>query len=203
MAEQKGPTADELKRMVLLHDVAAGVMKLEKRGAEWWTCCPFHGEDTPSFKISEHKGCEVFHCFGCGKSGSVVDFIELHEHLTTAEAFKRLNELAGTTEWREEAKKVQATFKNIGDAPKTTMPLIAWASKEAALLKNPDALKWLTETRGISIETAQALHFGFAQSTKNKIINPENEQYRDKGWVMFPRIVGDKIVAIKMRAIAC
>jgi hypothetical protein len=203
MAEQKGSTADELKKLVLLHDVAAGAMKLEKRGSEWWACCPFHGEDTPSFKISEHKGCEVFHCFGCGKSGSVVDFIELHEHLTTAEAFKRLNELAGTTEWREEAKKVQATFKNIGDVPKTTMPLIAWASKEAALLKNPDALKWLTETRGISIETAQALHFGFAQSTKNKIINPENEQYRDKGWVMFPRIVGDKIVAIKMRSIAC
>src|ERR1019366_2823159 len=62
MSDQKGPSADDLKRMVLLHDVASGVMKLEKRGAEWWGNCPFHGEDTPSFKISEHKGCEVFHC---------------------------------------------------------------------------------------------------------------------------------------------
>ena len=203
MSDQKGPSADDLKKMVLLHDVASAVCKLEKRGSEWWTCCPFHGEDTPSFKISEHKGCEVFKCFGCGKSGSVVDFIELHEHLTTAEAFKRLNELAGTTEWREEAKKVQATFKNIGDTPKTTLPLTTWLSKEAALLKNPDALTWLTETRGISIETAQALHFGFVPTTKNKIVNPENEHCRDKGWICFPRIVGDKIVAVKMRSIVC
>ena len=203
MSDQKGPSADDLKRMVLLHDVASGVMKLEKRGAEWWGNCPFHGEDTPSFKISEHKGCEVFHCFGCGKSGSVVDFIELHEHLTTAEAFKRLNELAGTTEWREEAKKVQATFKNIGDVPKTVLPLTVWAAKETALMKSPEALAWLTSTRGISVETAQALHFGFVQTTKNKIVNPENECYRDSGWLCFPRIVGDKIVAVKMRSIVC
>src|ERR1039458_7816643 len=137
MSDQKGPSADDLKRMVLLHDVASGVMKLEKRGAEWWGNCPFHGEDTPSFKISEHKGCEVFHCFGCGKSGSVVDFIELHEHLTMSEAFKRLKELADPNAlWREEAKRVQETFPSLVEKPKIVKTLAWWKAKEEALFKN-------------------------------------------------------------------
>lgn len=34
-------------------------------------CCPLHDEDSPSFFYFEDSG--RFHCFGCDKSGSVVD----------------------------------------------------------------------------------------------------------------------------------
>jgi hypothetical protein len=203
MAEKKGPSSEELKAQVSLVTLASGVMKLEKRGGEYWGCCPFHGEDTASFSIKEKNGCEQFYCFGCGKGGDVVTFIELKEKLSPADAFKRLRELAGNTAWREEAEKVQAAYVNVGDKPKTVLPLSAWAKCEAALLNNPEALKFLTEVRGISVETAQQMRFGYTQSHKNKIINEENEYCRDKGWICFPRIVGDKIVAVKMRSIVC
>ena len=203
MAEKKGLSSEELKAQVSLVTLASGVMKLEKRGGEYWGCCPFHGEDTASFSIKEKNGCEQFYCFGCGKGGDVVTFIELKEKLSPADAFKRLRELAGNTAWREEAEKVQAAYVNVGDKPKTVLPLSAWAKCEAALLNNPEALKFLTEVRGISVETAQQMRFGYTQSHKNKIINEENEYCRDKGWICFPRIVGDKIVAVKMRSIVC
>lgn len=40
-------------------------------------CCPFHGEREPSLKIYEKNG--GWHCFGCGRGGSVVDFVMEHE----------------------------------------------------------------------------------------------------------------------------
>jgi len=203
MSEQKSPTAQELKDKVSLRDYAAGVMKLERRGEEYWGCCPFHNEDSASFSIKNKNGCEVFYCFGCGKGGDIIAFIELHEKLSAADAFKRLRELAGpNTAWREEAKKVQETFKSMVEAPKVVLPLASWAPKEAALLRDAAAMKYLTEVRGVGEATIRALHLGYVPSTKGRI-SEENESCRDKGWICFPRIVGDKITAVKMRSVVC
>jgi hypothetical protein len=200
MPNEKGPTAAELKSQVSLRDVVSGVVKLEKRGGEYWACCPFHSEKTASFAIKQKEDCEVFFCQGCGASGDVITFIEMHEKCTKAEAFKKVRELAGNTAWREEAKKVQEAFVSVVDKPKTVLPFAGWEKKEAALLANAAAMKYLIEERGIGIETVKALHFGFNQSTK-ATLKPEEEQARDAGWICFPRVVGDKIVAVKMRSI--
>jgi hypothetical protein len=209
----KGPSAAELKQKVSLVDVASAVVKLEKRGGEWWGCCPFHSESTPSFAIKDKNGCEVFFCQGCGKSGDVITFIELHEHLSIADAFNRVKELAGNTAWREEAKKVQAAFVNVADKPKLVMPVAGWEKKEHALLHNSEAMRFLTEERGLDIDTIKAMRFGYVQSIKG-FINAkgvdektedglaEIERIRNAGWICFPRIDGDKIVAVKMRGIA-
>jgi hypothetical protein len=210
----KGPTAAELKAKVSLVDVASAVVKLEKRGGEFWACCPFHSESTASFAIKDKAGAgEVFFCQGCGKSGDVITFIELHEHLSTAEAFKKVKELAGNTAWREEAKKVQATFINVADKPKKTFPTASWAKREAALLDNPEAIRFLTEDRGLDMETIKASHMGFVQSIdgfinakgvdeKTEEGAAEIERIRHAGWICFPRIDGEKIVAVKMRGVA-
>ena len=39
--------------------------------------CPFHGDKDPSLKI--YKGSKGWHCFGCGRGGSVIDFVKEHE----------------------------------------------------------------------------------------------------------------------------
>ncbi len=52
----------------------AGV-KLQRAGREWKGCCPFHPDKSPSFTIyaDERRG----HCFGCGWTGDVLDFVQL------------------------------------------------------------------------------------------------------------------------------
>ena len=45
-----------------------------KRG---FMCCPFHGEKEPSLKVYRNTG--GWHCFGCGRGGSVIDFVMEHE----------------------------------------------------------------------------------------------------------------------------
>ena len=39
--------------------------------------CPFHGEKTASLKV--YKGNGGWHCYGCGRGGSVIDFVKEHE----------------------------------------------------------------------------------------------------------------------------
>lgn len=200
MSKEKGPTAAELKAKVSLRDVVSGIIKLDKSNGEYWGCCPFHAENTPSFAIKEKDGSEVYFCQGCGAEGDVISFIENYHKITTAEAFKRVKELAGNTEWREEAKKVQATFERIGEKAKISFPVAGWEKKEDALLAQPEALKYLLDVRGITAETAKACHFGYTQSAKGNI-GEANEHARDGGWICLPRISGDKIIAIKMRSI--
>lgn len=59
-------------------------VELRKPGKEYIGRCPFHADKTPSFSVSEEKG--LFHCFGCGESGDVFDFIGKLEGIGFREA---------------------------------------------------------------------------------------------------------------------
>ncbi len=69
-------------------DVIGQFVRLKKRGANHISTCPFHNEKTPSFSVSGSKG--IYKCFGCGKGGNVVTFIQDHEKLTYPEAVRWL-----------------------------------------------------------------------------------------------------------------
>ncbi|HEX7603080.1 MAG TPA: DNA primase, partial [Polyangiaceae bacterium] len=66
-----------------------------KRGRSWLGLCPFHKEKTPSFNVNPDRG--FFHCFGCGESGSAIDFLMKHDGLTFPEAVRDLAERCGIT----------------------------------------------------------------------------------------------------------
>lgn len=48
---------------------------LRRKGEVFWCNCPFHNEKTPSFKVERRGGHWRFHCFGCGESGDIIDFV--------------------------------------------------------------------------------------------------------------------------------
>lgn len=52
-------------------------------------CCPFHDEKTPSCKVRDNE--RGFKCFGCGASGSVIDFVERLFDLNFIEACAKIN----------------------------------------------------------------------------------------------------------------
>ncbi len=86
-------------------DVVSDFVSLKKRGSNYVACCPFHNEKTPSFSVSPAKG--IYHCFGCGKTGSAVGFVMEHESLTYPEALKYLAKKYGI-EVREEEETPEA-----------------------------------------------------------------------------------------------
>jgi hypothetical protein len=69
-------------------------VELRKAGKEYNGLCPFHSEKTPSFTVNEEKG--LFHCFGCGESGDVIDFVMKLDGLTFPEAMRVLGIEAGS-----------------------------------------------------------------------------------------------------------
>ncbi|OSN02217.1 DNA primase [Lonsdalea britannica] len=84
-----------LKREVSLLTVAQRQGHvLKKQGDDSHVClCPFHREKTPSCVITPSKN--LYHCFGCGASGSVLDWLQHTEKLTYPQTLLRLRELAG------------------------------------------------------------------------------------------------------------
>ena len=88
-------------------DVVSEYVRLQKKGGNYWACCPFHGEKTPSFSVSGSR--QMYHCFGCGVSGNVYTFVMQYENFSFPEAVKLLAERAGVTlpevEYSEEQKR--------------------------------------------------------------------------------------------------
>lgn len=70
---------DEIRGRADIVQVIEAYVPLKRRGADYWGCCPFHHEKTPSFKVSAHS--QAYYCFGCKKHGSVFQFIMDRENV--------------------------------------------------------------------------------------------------------------------------
>ena len=77
-----------LKEKNAIADVIGSYIKLERRGYNYWACCPFHHEKTPSFSVNAADG--YYHCFGCGASGDVIGFVKNYENVDFMQAVQLL-----------------------------------------------------------------------------------------------------------------
>jgi DNA primase catalytic core len=79
---------DALLATVDLVALVDSYVPLKKAGAEYEACCPFHTENSPSFKVNAEKG--FFHCFGCGAHGNAIGFLMQHKGIDFLEAVAEL-----------------------------------------------------------------------------------------------------------------
>lgn len=78
--------AQTIRDSVSAQEIAARYGYQPNRGG--YIPCPFHAEKTASLKL--HKS--GWYCYGCGKGGSVIDFVMLHESYTFTQAVKAIDE---------------------------------------------------------------------------------------------------------------
>ncbi len=64
---------ERFKRQADIVQLVEKYIPLKRRGLNLWATCPFHEEKTASFSV--HPQRQIFKCFGCGKSGTVIDFV--------------------------------------------------------------------------------------------------------------------------------
>jgi len=77
VSNAKGIDAEFMRTLKQKNDIVEvlrGYVALDRKGGNYWACCPFHHEKTPSFSVNE--GDQFYHCFGCGVSGDVVRFVQ-------------------------------------------------------------------------------------------------------------------------------
>ena len=84
---------DELLQKTDIVSVISRYVQLNSKGKQFWGLCPFHGEKTPSFAVSQSE--QFYHCFGCKESGNVISFVMKMENCSFIDAIKILSEWAG------------------------------------------------------------------------------------------------------------
>jgi DNA primase len=89
---------DDIRGRVSISSVVGRKVAWDRRKSnpgkgDYWACCPFHGEKSPSFHVDDRKG--RYHCFGCKASGDIFTFLVEKEGLSFPEAVERLAGEAG------------------------------------------------------------------------------------------------------------
>lgn len=96
-------------------------VELKRAGSSWKGLCPFHREKTPSFNVSPDRG--TWKCFGCGKGGDVIRFLEDIRNLSFLEVVQELAEENGitlkiTSDGGESAQRKTSLYKLLEDTQK-------------------------------------------------------------------------------------
>lgn len=97
--------ADQIKNSVNIVDVIGSYIDIKRKGANYFACCPFHGEKTPSFSINEKN--QFYKCFGCGVSGDVINFVMEY---TGCEFLDAVKQLGGVIEHRPPSKAIKTAI---------------------------------------------------------------------------------------------
>lgn len=84
---------EEIKSRIDIVDLIGEYLNLKKAGRNYKALCPFHDEKTPSFMVSPEL--QIFKCFGCNKSGDVIEFLKLYENIEFWDALEILAKRAG------------------------------------------------------------------------------------------------------------
>ena len=140
--------------------------KLERRGSDWWGCCPFHNEKTASFHVEPDK--KFYYCFGCHAGGDVIKFIMEQEKVSYTDAITTLAKRTGI-----ELKYTDGTPEKENPQIKIIEQYTELYERTASmfhyfLIETPQgktALEYIT-SRGISLETIKKFKLGFAPIDK-------------------------------------
>ena len=130
---------------------------------DYWACCPFHDEKTPSFHVSAKTG--YFYCFGCHEKGGAIDFLMKMDRLSFPEAVARLAEQAGLALPVADPQMAhkQEQRETLTDVTEKAVSLFREALAGAAGAK---ARAYLNQ-RGLSQEVIDRFEIGLALGSRN------------------------------------
>ncbi|MCO4315871.1 DNA primase [Phyllobacterium sp. 21LDTY02-6] len=139
--------------------------KTNAQKGDFWACCPFHGEKSPSFHCEDRKG--RYHCFGCGVTGDHFRFLTELEGLSFPEAVQRVADMAGVP---MPARDAEAELR---EAKRSTLyDVMEMAAKffqdQLQAAGGAKARAYLRD-RGLSASTQQAFRIGYAPESRNAL----------------------------------
>ncbi|MBR4448899.1 MAG: DNA primase [Treponema sp.] len=153
---------EAVKNAADIVSVVSEYVKLDKRGSDFWGCCPFHGEKTASFHVVPDRN--AYYCFGCHAGGSsAIKFIQDIEKVSFPEAVDILARKYGITLTYSDKGDSQVKFD---DSKKKTIELYDRVSTtfHFFLTQHPSGKKALEyiKGRGISDETIEKFRIGYS-----------------------------------------
>jgi DNA primase len=161
---------DEIRERVPISSVIGTRVSFDRKKTnapkgDFWACCPFHGEKSPSFHCEDRKG--RYHCFGCGVTGDHFRFLTELEGLSFPEAVQRVADMAGVAMPARDAE------MEIREAKRATLyDVMEMATKffedQLQAAGGAKARAYLRE-RGLSAATQHAFRLGYAPESRNAL----------------------------------
>ena len=175
MAREMDEFVAKVKDSTDILKVISTYVPLKKSGSNYFGCCPFHREKTPSFSVAADKG--FFYCFGCHAGGDVFKFLSLIEGISYFEAIKKEAErLHIDMPEREKSPFQIERERKIAQMLKAN----ELASKffHSALVNTSlgIAAKEYLLSRGIGEEVIEEFKFGFSPNSWDRLTNALKER---------------------------
>ena len=161
---------DEIRNRLTLSDIVGRRVTYDKRKSQpqkgdFWACCPFHNEKTPSFHVDDRRN--IYHCFGCGVTGDHFRFLTEKEGLSFPEAVERLADEAGVELPKLDPHEVEQAKKR-----GSLYDVVAFAQQFfLEQLQGPlgAAARGYLQQRGLSLETQRHFGIGFAPRDRSTL----------------------------------
>ncbi|MFZ1813630.1 MAG: DNA primase [Rhizobiaceae bacterium] len=161
---------DEIRERLPISEVVGTRVSWDKKKSnpargDYWACCPFHGEKTPSFHCENRKG--RYHCFGCGVTGDHFRFLVELEGMPFPEVVERLAAQAGlpmpVMDRREqEREEKRATLYDVMEA------CVRFYEDQLQSAAGAKARAYLRE-RGLSAQTQKTFRIGYSPDSRNAL----------------------------------
>ena len=189
---------DLIKSKIQLSNELQKKTKVIKKGNDFWCCCPFHDEKTPSCKINDDLG--SYYCFGCGAKGDIFTLYNELYNFSFPDAVKELAQRVGIKISEDNYKKNKEN--------EIVYKILELSTRwfEENLLKSQDCQLYLKK-RSISQNTIEAFKIGYSSSSdsslyhylkklnfkdedilKSNLVKKDNNKFRDFFYkrLMFP-----------------
>jgi DNA primase len=161
---------DEIRDRVPISSVIGARVSWDRKKTnaprgDYWACCPFHGEKSPSFHCEDKKG--RYHCFGCGVTGDHFRFLTELDGLSFPEAVERVADMAGVPmpvrdEQEERREQQRASLTDVME--------IATAFFQDRLHGSDGAkARAYLRDRGLTPATQQSFRLGYAPDSRNAL----------------------------------
>jgi DNA primase len=154
-------TLSEIRNRLDIAEVVGEYVTLKRKGGRYWGLCPFHSEKSPSFTVTPEKG--LFYCFGCGKYGTMFDFVMEAEKVPWRYAAEILAKKAGIEIPREDEERGGIKREPFFELYRRVAGSFHWLLKEGP--QAAPARKYL-EGRGVSQEILTSFQLGYAPADR-------------------------------------
>ncbi len=163
---------NELLARVSLARVAGQHLNWDSRKSnpsrgDYWACCPFHEEKTPSFHLDDRKG--FYYCFGCQEKGNAISFVRKIRNLGYRETIEVLAQFAGMTVPAFDIREAEAEKQRIS-LYEVCEKAADYFRKNLASQAGFAAREYLLQ-RGVAKEAQKQFEIGFASNERYQLTN--------------------------------
>ena len=151
---------------------------MRQRGKDFWCCCPFHQEKTPSCKVDSVS--QTWHCFGCGEGGDIISYVRKLDDVDFVDAVRFLARRANIelTESAQASKahSLKARLKAVCSEAASYYHMLLMRSSD----EGPAAARAYLSGRGLGGSVPTSWNLGYAPGRRQLVSHLRSLGYTEK-----------------------